>query len=187
MKIDYKLILYGHWAIGSGKGGGSGKDSIIIKDKYKLPFIPGRTFKGLLRDAATECSFPIDQIVEVFGHENHGDKEAEASLKVNVAGNARFSSVKLPEPVRNELKNNEALISNFYQTRTSTRLTADKQAEDHSLRKMEVCIPVVLIGSITELKDESQKQLIVKSLKMLKFLGEKRYRGLGRCKIECNT
>ena len=54
MKIEIKL--YSFWSVGSGKVGCS-LDSIVLRDKDNLPYIPGRTFKGLLRDAYNECGY----------------------------------------------------------------------------------------------------------------------------------
>ncbi|UBM60778.1 RAMP superfamily CRISPR-associated protein [Marinilongibacter aquaticus] len=180
--VNYVLAFYSHWAIGSGKGAGSGKDSLVLKDKNNLPFIPGKTMKGLLRDAANECGYNVQSIESVFGHTNHEGQEHEASEKLNKKGCARFSSVKLSDDMVLALKGKKYLSSGLYETRTSTRLDSDKQAVDHSLRKMEVCVPLVLYGTVSNVEDE-QKVLIKKALKMVKLLGEKRYRGLGRCQI----
>ena len=53
--IKYNIALFSYWAIGSGTGQGKGLDNILLKDDDNLPFIPGKTLKGLLRDAAVEC------------------------------------------------------------------------------------------------------------------------------------
>lgn len=182
--MRYKLTFYSYWSVGSGKGAGNGKDNLVLKDKNGLPFVPGRTFKGLLRDAAAECMFEKERINELFGHENHNDFEHEAKLIENIRGVAFFSSVRLNDSTRHYLKEHKNLVKYLYQTRTSTRLSSTKQAVDHSLRKTEVCIPLELEGRISGPLTEDQKNLILKSLKMLKFLGEKRYRGLGRCEIK---
>ncbi len=44
--------FHGYWHIGSGRGDGLGTDAAVIRTPGKLPYMPGRTIKGLLRDAA---------------------------------------------------------------------------------------------------------------------------------------
>ncbi len=46
-----KFRLSSYWHIGSGAGGDAVADSLVNRDAQGLPTIPGRTIKGLLRDA----------------------------------------------------------------------------------------------------------------------------------------
>lgn len=46
------IEFHGYWHIGSGRGDGLGTDAAVIRTPGKLPYVPGRTIKGLLRDAA---------------------------------------------------------------------------------------------------------------------------------------
>jgi CRISPR/Cas system CSM-associated protein Csm3 (group 7 of RAMP superfamily) len=178
MKIT--INFYSAWAIGSGKGGDS-KDSIILKDDNGLPFIPGRTLKGLIRDAFLECGYTDEDAIRLFGQIKQDNIKTE-DLK---AGTLRFNSAylsgefdKLPDEVKTLL----------FRAKTSTKLDNGKQAEDHSLRKNETTIPLELTGTILKEIDNSEidnsdYEKIENALKMLKLMGEKRHRGLGRCKI----
>lgn len=47
------IEFHGYWHVGSGRGDGLGTDAAVIRTSGKLPYVPGRTIKGLLRDAAT--------------------------------------------------------------------------------------------------------------------------------------
>ena len=51
-KAIYKIQFFDYWHTGSGLAGGTYADSIVNKDETDLPIIPGRTIKGLLKDAA---------------------------------------------------------------------------------------------------------------------------------------
>ena len=56
-------------------------------------------------------------------------------------------------------------------------------AKEHSLRKMEVAIPLTLTGRILNIP-ESMEAAILDAMKFIKNLGASRNRGLGRCTIE---
>ncbi len=43
--------ISGWWHAGTGRGGGEDADAVVAKDRYGLPYLPGRHLKGLLRDA----------------------------------------------------------------------------------------------------------------------------------------
>ncbi len=178
MKLIIKL--HSNWAIGSGKAGGS-KDSIILKDDNDLPFIPGKTLKGLLRDAFLECGYSEKDSIRLFGQEKNDHITTEKLQDEQL----RFNSAYLPETFTELDKNIKNLL---YTTKTSTRLDEEKQAVEHSLRKNEVVIPVTLETNILYKKDNSELSVddfekIENATKMLKLLGEDRHRGLGRTKI----
>ncbi|GAA3657885.1 RAMP superfamily CRISPR-associated protein [Flavivirga jejuensis] len=175
MKVELKF--YSNWATGTGKTGGS-KDSVVIKDNDGLPFIPGRTFKGLVRDAYRACGFTNE--ISLFGQEIEIDVEIEnKKLK---EGALRFNSVVVSNALRPKIL---PYKKHLFTTKTATALS-DKQAVNHSLRKNEIVIPIRLTTEIVYNKDNRElnpkdKEEITFALKMLKRVGEKRHRGLGQC------
>lgn len=181
--MKLKIKLYSFWATGTGKAGGS-LDSIVLKDKDNLPYIPGKTLKGLLRDAYAEIGGKNEETL--FGHSKAGvnDYLKKSDLATGIL---RFNSAKV-------LENRSEIIqySNFlYHTKTAISLDGNGQAEHQSVRKNEMTIPIALEvdlyykNIIPEEKDNLKyTEEIIKACKMLRLLGEKRYRGLGRCKIE---
>ncbi|MDD2650440.1 MAG: RAMP superfamily CRISPR-associated protein, partial [Candidatus Cloacimonetes bacterium] len=48
----YQVKFLSDWHCGSGLTSGSDVDALVIKDQNNLPIIPGKTIKGLLREAA---------------------------------------------------------------------------------------------------------------------------------------
>ena len=50
--ITFKITFFSEWHCGSGLSSGSDLDALVIKDKDNFPFIPGKTLKGLIREAA---------------------------------------------------------------------------------------------------------------------------------------
>ena len=49
MRIDYSIEFFSYWHCGSGLAAGADVDELAIKDGDGLPYVPGRTVKGLLR------------------------------------------------------------------------------------------------------------------------------------------
>ncbi len=76
--LRYQIQFYGYWHVGSGLSASTYADAVVMKDPDDLPIIPGKTLKGLLREAAhtihqyqpdlVSCDFMRD----VFG--TSGDK-----------------------------------------------------------------------------------------------------------------
>lgn len=54
--VIYCIRMYSEWHCSSGLSTGAGDDLLVIRDERGLPFIPGKTLKGLLRDAAEKLS-----------------------------------------------------------------------------------------------------------------------------------
>ncbi len=182
--MKYTITFYSFWRIGTGLGSGS-IDSVLMKDDDNLPIIPGKTLKGLIRDAYYECHLPNGK--ELFGHEL--PEEAENLKKSDLQdGKLYFGTAHLPDDEANYLKNNTELIKGLYRNITTTRLDNNKQNVDTALVKSEVCIPLTLEAEITPVNEEtiSDKNIeeLEKAFKMLKLMGEKRYRGLGRCLVK---
>ena len=66
----------------------------------------------------------------------------------------------------------------------STAINEEGTAKEHSLRKMEVVVPISLYGEISGLPDSDFRGKMVKCLKYVKALGSGRNRGLGRCVLK---
>ena len=69
--IKYKITFFSNWHCGSGLAAGADTDELVIKDRNGLPYVPGRTIKGLLREAAMMLSqfisIPEESINRLFG------------------------------------------------------------------------------------------------------------------------
>ncbi len=182
--MEYTIDFYSNWLIGSGLGGNS-KDGIVLKDDG-CPFIPGRTLKGLFRDAFQECGFGEEEEINLLGHRKHG-VEVNEKKKENRQGKLYFGSAYLPNDLRVNLeKQSKEFINGLYSSKTSNCLSDSKQTVNHSLRNLEVIIPLKLEAKLTPLESDSEickdyKDDLKKALSMIKLMGEKRHRGLGRC------
>lgn len=165
--LNYKIDFYSYWQIGSGKGGGAKNDSIVLKDENGFPFIPGRTLKGLIKDAAKEAGC-FNQMELLF----EDDKPLSTSEQVH------FKTATLDEELKLLIEEN--IKDGLFETKASTSLDKNKQALNYSLRKNEVVIPLELFGTIENLDEDIIPQF-EKSFKLLRHIGLKRHKGFGRC------
>jgi len=180
-KINYTITFLSEWHAGSGLSSGAEADAVVIKDKNNLPYLPGKTIKGLLKDALmdmkeVQSDFNIEDLESLFGKINTDES--------TTAGTLFFSNVELPENEEKEIS--EEMSKHLYRIHASTKIEENGVAKNGSLRTMEVTIPLVLEGYISFENELSKNQhdLIEKATKWTRSLGANRNRGLGRCKIE---
>lgn len=170
---------------------GADLDSLTIKDKNGLPFVPGRTIKGLVRDAMYEIGTDENDISCLFGEEECWKSEIKDEDYVNESNRGKlfFSNAELPANER-ELIVREKLVP-FITTSISSTAIEDKDdpkhgkfvgiAKNHSLRKIEATVPCTLEGCIRDIPLEADADMLIKALSYIKRLGQGRNRGLGRC------
>ncbi len=178
--IKYQIEFHSPWHCGSGLSAGADLDALVIKDKDGLPFIPGKTLKGLIREAVENYVHFSDSNLEelipkVFGFSN-SDEMNEIQK-----GEAFFSNAELDESDKSFILQNQ-LQSYLFNSISSTAINDQGIAKDHSLRRKEVTIPCKLYATI-HFVDDSLYQTIVKAFGMIKRMGVNRSRGLGRCTI----
>jgi len=176
--IKYKVRLFSEWHCSSGLSEGSGSDLLVIKDEFQLPYIPGKTLKGLIRDSAEMLreleSLSSDTFLDrVFG------REAESQ------GSCHFSNAELSHSTKQGIRklhadNRTSLAEYLYRTKASTAIDKNGVAVAHSLRKIESVIPLSLTASIDGVSD-SDVEDIVKCIRLVKRIGLSRNRGFGRC------
>jgi len=163
MKIEINFFDY--WHCGSGSSGGSESDLVVIRDDRGLPFVPGKTIKGHIRE-----------IAQIIGDNDFidiclGNKEGKD-------GECYFSNAVIKESIDSEL------IPYLYKTISYTQIDEKGLAKTNSLREIEVVIPIKLYGTI-DFSDNAKRYEddMKKILKQIKRVGLNRNRGLGRCEI----
>lgn len=185
MNIQYQITLHSYWHCGSGLAAGAQADALVIKDLDQLPFIPGKTIKGLLRDAVNELRFlqekpECDELYKkTFGlqpTENNTNGNIEANKSETFFGNAT-----LVQEEADAIKSHN-LQQHLYKMVASTAIGNNGVAQDHSLRTMEVTVPCTLVGEIIDVPECMVSEL-EQAMKFIKQLGSGRTRGLGRCTI----
>lgn len=171
--IRYIIELSSFWHIGSGVGSGNNEDAIVIVDDNGVPYIPGKSIKGLVKDSArllNRSLKPPISIDNLFGIESD-HYEGEGALKFSNAYPIAYDKIKeYPEIMKS--------------SRRQISMNEHNVANDQSLRKIQVIRPCKLIGEIDEIPDEpDDSRHVKKCLELIKFIGGNRTRGLGRCKV----
>lgn len=200
MTIKYELKFYDYWHIGSGLSAGARLDSTVIKDDDNLPYVAGKIIKGLAREMAEsfeDCQF----VNNCFGGSSNNGKDGKPKDKCydenakNIQGVCYFSNATIKEATATQIKEND-LQENLYDVIASTKIGSENRfdnngrqiekkdiAVDNSLREIEVVVPLILEGSITDIPNDDSFQKMRNALKMIKRMGLNRNRGLGRCEF----
>lgn len=195
MDIRYTLRFFSEWHCGSGLAAGADLDALVVKDRDGLPYVPGRTLKGLVREAVENVLFfhagadlaseEARLFVETFGNADDPDwnrmpSDAD-SADLARKGSAFFSNAEFSEAIRAALLR-EGLVSYLYNGRASTAINAEGVAKAHSLRRVETAVPCELAGTILGVP-EAFADTLKRGLRFIKCLGLDRNRGLGRCEF----
>lgn len=178
MDIKYTIEFHTDWHCGSGLAAGADVDALVVKDSMGLPYIPGKTIKGLLREAIEEirgfqkkgCD---DSFIKTFGYFDSKEDMAK--------GDTFFSNAELSQEEKDAILNQQ-LVRFMYRQIANTAIGKDGIAVGHSLRQIETVVPCTLGGQILNIPD-SMKDEMTSALRYIKRLGQGRNRGLGRCTI----
>jgi CRISPR/Cas system CSM-associated protein Csm3 (group 7 of RAMP superfamily) len=198
--IDFKSF----WHCGSGMSAGQKTDALIIRDSNNLPCVPGKTLKGILRDAACKAesfgwldSLAIDleqqSITDLlFGTRSGGDRSKTQP------GCMQLTSAAFSEKESRWLAANPELIMHLTRMQHNTAIDHKTgSAKELSLRSMEVCVPTKLESYLTfniTSNQESTKRLqqniqtllpIIFStiLPLIENIGSGKQRGLGQVSV----
>ena len=199
-----QIDLLGYWHAGTGRGQGSVADAECNRDDLGLPFLPGRTLKGLLRDATTlwagaQTPAMAESIVQtLFGGdgfvEDPADAEAEPrAVRDTQEGALAVSSARLPEAeliwFARARHADPALAGQLFDRLSQTAMDERRGvARRGSLRTVEVAVPLRLeaeIGLQHEPhlpEDRTWFGVVEAAVPFLRAAGMARSRGLGRCR-----
>lgn len=170
-KLSYTLEFFSPWHCGSGMGGGDDADYQPITDHRGLPFVPGKTIKGLCLEAA-HILLPAEHRARIFGTATEHDNAASTQ------GSAFWSNAEIPRETQAHI----ADAGHLLQARYFVKLDEDGMAVDKSLRRGEYAIPMTLQGTVEHLEDEDVAY-VADCLAFVKQLGLQRTRGFGRCQF----
>ena len=192
--LSVQLSFEGYWHCGGGMTRGASKDASVVRDSSGLPYMPGRTLKGVLRDAARDASLSEmvtqGEVGALFGVASAG--EAFGSVQ----GGLTFSNAELPAewgPWARSIAAGGGWIGSLAPLFTTLQATAIDErgaASEASLRAMEVVVPMDLNASIEPRHDGSGaalpanwKAVLRRVLPFVTHLGLGRRRGLGRVRL----
>jgi len=170
--ITYEIEFFSNWHCGSGLAAGADVDALVIKDSEGLPFVPGRTIKGLLRDAADNLYEESEMINTLFGI---------SKKDIHQEGCAYFANAVLSDAESKYIVS-QNLTRHLYQNFASTAIDDNGIAKDNTLRKIETVVPCTLHGQILNVPNDAVP-IMTDAAKMIKRMGLGRNRGYGRCRI----
>lgn len=187
--ITYQIQFFTFWHAGSGLSGGAYVDQLVKKDRNNLPVIPGKTLKGLLRDAACKINyFASDLVTDDFIQEVFGEVPTQQKLNTEestVEGTSFFSNAQLSANLQSSIisqPDDNKLDSYLYRVLASTKISSKGLAEDHTLRQLEVTVPLTLYAEIEHFPNKRRyREQLAYCMAGVKRMGLNRTRGLGRC------
>ncbi len=204
-KVRFSLSSY--WRIGSGRGSDAVADELVLRDPNGLPVIPGRTIKGLLRDALGIAGqsgvVSQEEISRWFGtpiaggFDGVGDKQ-EAALEegrfLSEEGSLWFGSAQLSSDWQNWARQaklqedprskDQAILSELFRLQSSTAIDELGVAQENSLRVAEVAVPMDLVAEIRgPASDKGWAEALGQAFPVLRALGSRRSRGYGRVDV----
>ncbi|MDA9557147.1 RAMP superfamily CRISPR-associated protein [Vibrio sp.] len=187
-----KFDIQHYWHIGSGEEGGAYADSLVLKDSYQLPFIPGKSVKGLLREA---FNLAIDhgwydkaQRDTLFGCEG---------VSLTNASRLHISSAILPSADYAHFVHNPSMTQALYHVIQQMSIDSNTgTTQQGSLRSTEVCVPMTLVAEVhlpdinsadidsveIDSVEESHNdvfEIFQSIVPLITHLGAKRHRGMG--------
>jgi CRISPR/Cas system CSM-associated protein Csm3 (group 7 of RAMP superfamily) len=196
MKAKLTLRFLSFWHAGTGLGDWAGHDAAVIRDHAGLPYYPGKSLRGVLRNAVEKA--------QVLGWFNELETKSISDLlfgsshltpnprQLTTPGTLYISNATLPTDEHHYLSqpHAESLRKLLFETRSSTGIDEVTNTAVHqSLRAIEMTIPLNLESEL-ELGDnltQSQKddaiQALTLALSLIEGLGSKRTRGLGRVEL----
>jgi len=181
------------WHAGSGLGRGGGADSLVIRDKEGLPYLPGKTVKGLLRDAvqlaADHGAVGVGCPDELFGPidpttlDAHG-AQAYFEPPGRRSGILHVTNAKPSTDLSNWLLDGgPAREAALFETISATALNDAGVVEPRTLRTIEVCPPLQLTATLSGPDDGRWLGTLKRCIPLIRSLGSHRHRGLGRCRV----
>lgn len=185
VNLNYKIEFFDYWSTDSGLSGGALADNLSIKDKKGLPYLPGKTIKGLFRESAdllSELGYnEINQsfINEVFGEPEREETDTNKDEKTIIA-KSFFTNAVFNEVTASQITTE--LTPFLFEQVASTALEKSGMAKKNSLRRIEYALPCTLYGQILDV-DSKHKDSLISCGKFIKRLGLNRHHGFGRCKI----
>jgi RAMP superfamily len=185
-----KLDIQTYWHPGTGRGSGFHLDAVTHEGADGLPRLPGRTLKGLLRDALWRAQswgwrqVPAGTTEALFGTIATEERHSTPGL-------LRVSDATLPPDIEGYLATSpegRRLVPGLYREHFSTAIDPKSGvAEGRSLRGMRVVVPLVLQSSIDEVAGippvPDWQARLTAVLPLVDAVGAVRSRGFGRVRL----
>ena len=189
MSYQLKIEIQSYWHAGTGRGQGSDVNALTHRDQDGIPCLPGKTVKGLLRDAVTRWSqLDSEADTQLSVERLFGKSPDEEPGKAGGVGLLRVSDAVLAADELYHLRNDKSLCAGLFRSLHATKINYETgTAEDKSLRGIEVVVPLTLYAEIMEVSGvesvDNWVDEITPALRLIKGVGAHRTRGLGRAVV----
>lgn len=185
--IHALLVIHcdSEWLVSGGESTLGTADMAPMRDAEGLPFVPGRTIRGLLREAMSivdDCSEVQSKCTtRLFGTRKQDGDTGEAR-----DGTVRIGDALLPQEIADELSKHAA--AGARDLVLSIRRTAldgeHRSAKRGSLREMEVVMGGLQLAAEIRCEREDDLRRLAFAAGFVRNFGHSRSRGLGRCRME---
>jgi CRISPR/Cas system CSM-associated protein Csm3 (group 7 of RAMP superfamily) len=184
--LRLKVSILEYWHAGTGRSAGPVFDLEVVRTPGGLPYLPGRTLRGLLREGVQQAeesglrSVPSGATQRLFGKPPDG-------LRSGGDGILRVSDATLgPELETWAGAQCETVTSSLFAPLAGTAIDrGTSQVKEGSLRVVEVAVPVTLQATLHVTADGVDVATPLRAgLGFLRGLGSHRRRGLGRARFE---
>lgn len=172
----------GYWIAGEGKGG-AGLDDVTYRDAQGCPAMPMTQVKGQLRETAGRL-WSAKDVGDLFGNGAAEVDDGRSPL-------AFRGEAKLADPVRRWFgtKEGQQAREQLFRTIAATRIDENGVAAGRSLRRIEVAVPMRLVGTVSwrgrrEPQEDWVRRLDRVCAATLAF-GKGKNDGLGRAIARC--
>lgn len=185
MIIEYKIDFFSFWICSAGFSPILGNKALATKDSDGLPYIPGKTIKGILKENVKKMiDWKYSGDDESQNCSRNMLKEACKSLFgcQTKTGTAHFSDATLPEEERSYIISTGTQRFLFFET-------AHQNSTNKQTYELEVVIPCTLYGYIY-IPSQTYNNISVitdlfhDSFGYIKRIGLHRKTGYGRCQIQ---
>lgn len=174
------------WQVSTGRGAGQNLDSLIERDSNGLPYVSGKTLKGLFREAFAKLAEWQEGEYQQYENELFGSFSQNSGRHETQQGKLHFSSLSFSQKEIEDFKHYSSLSNLLTTSHSSTKINEKTGvAEDKSLRSSEVVLPVVLTGEISLMDEDNSNipNLIVlmqNASSLITHIGSKKNRGYGQ-------
>lgn len=210
MRNLLQIDLHAFWHAGTGRSRGTSVDAIPQCDPDGLPYLPGRTVAGLLREAfgrvaeidarrADTVEVPLlspGLVTALLGSE---PQHARGGQLGRYGTDQGCLAVDDARPWKDDAEatlwrgwaaTSPDAVASLRRRRVSTAITPDGVARPRTLRADEVVVPMTLYAPLSLLPSSSDsgppagwREALEEALPLVRRLGSRRHRGFGRCTV----
>lgn len=189
------IDIQSYWHPGTGRGSGFHLDAIAHAGADGVPRLPGRSLKGLLRDALYRAeAWHWPQIAAGTTETLFGSRLKERSGRpdenLSTSGSLRVGDAMLADEIAQYLASpaGRTLVPGLFREHFSTAIEATGVAREHSLRGMQVVVPLTLYANLAEVPGipvpiPDWRERLQAVFPLITAVGAHRTRGFGRARL----